>query len=203
MKAVSTVVRSFVFLAAMLACGTTVHAAAASAPPAVGAPAPAFELKDLHGKAVSLADFRGKTVVLEWINPNCPVSRGYAEKKVMVNTATAHPEVVWLGINSTHGGHGDFLAPAAHQAYNDKNGIAYSVLYDTSGEVGRAYGAKTTPHMFIIDGTGKLVYNGAIDSGPGATSTNYVAGALTALAAGKAPDPATTKPMGCSVKYTG
>lgn len=198
MKTVRTVVRSFVLISALLGCGGSAYAS-----PAIGAAAPAFELKDLQGQTVSLADFRGKTVVLEWINPNCPVSRGYAEKKTMTTTATAHPEVVWLAINSTHGGHGDFLAPAAHQAYNDKNGIAYPVLYDSSGEIGHAYGAKTTPHMFIVDGTGKLVYNGAIDSGPGATSTNYVDAALKNLAAGKSPDPATTKPMGCSVKYSG
>ena len=75
------------------------------------------------------------------------------------------------------------------------------MLYDSSGDIGRAYGAKTTPHMFIIDGAGKLVYNGAIDSGPGAPRVNYVDAALTALAAGKSPEPSTTKPMGCSVKY--
>jgi peroxiredoxin len=174
---------------------------AAMADVAVGAAAPAFELVDLNGKTVRLADFRGKTVVLEWINPNCPVSRGYAEKKVMTTTAKAHPEAVWLAINSTNKTHGDFIDTTSHAAYNQKNGIAYPVLYDSSGEIGHAYGAKTTPHMFVIDGTGKVVYNGAIDSGPGATSTNYVDAALTALAAGKAPDPATTKPMGCSVKY--
>ena len=98
-------------------------------------------------------------------------------------------------------GHGDFLEPAAHKAYDQKHGIAYPVLYDRSGEVGHAYGARTTPHMFIIDATGKVVYNGAIDSGPGAAPVNYVDAALTAIAAGKSPDPATTKPMGCSVKY--
>lgn len=168
---------------------------------AVGQTAPAFELQDLDGKSVSLAAFRGKTVVLEWINPNCPVSRDYAERKVMTTTAAAHPEVVWLGINSTNRTHGDFVEPAAHQAYNRKNGIAYPVLYDSSGDTGRAYGAKTTPHMFVIDGGGKVVYNGAIDSRSETANVNYVDAALTALAAGKSPDPSTTKPVGCSVKY--
>ena len=196
MPSIAHSLRFFLLLLAVLATGR-----AASADVAVGTAAPAFELVDLDGKTVRLADFRGKTVVLEWINPNCPVSRGYAEKKVMTTTASAHPETVWLAINSTNKTHGDFVDAAAHAAYNKKNGIAYPVLYDTSGATGHAYGAKTTPHMFIIDGTGKLVYNGAIDSGPGATSTNYVEAALTALAAGKTPDPATTKPMGCSVKY--
>ena len=188
--------RFLVLLVAMLASSRVVRADLA-----VGAVAPAFELKDLDGKPVTLADFRGKTVVLEWINPNCPVSRGYADRKVMVRTAAAHPEAVWLAINSTARKHGDYLAAAEHKAYDVKRGIAYPVLYDTSGEVGRAYGAKTTPHMFVIDESGKLAYNGAIDSGPGEKSTNYVDAALTALANGKRPDPAVTQPMGCSVKY--
>lgn len=188
--------RSLLLLVAMLASSRVVRADLA-----VGAVAPAFELQDLDGKAVTLAEFRGKTVVLEWINPNCPVSRGYADRKVMVQTAAAHPEAVWLAINSTSRKHRDYLAAAAHKAYDAKQGIGYPVLYDTSGEVGRAYGAKTTPHMFIVDENGKVAYNGAIDSGPGATSTNYVDAALQALAAGKRPDPATTQPMGCSVKY--
>jgi len=167
---------------------------------AVGQPAPAFALQDLDGKTVSLAAFRGKTVVLEWINPNCPVSRDYAERKIMSTTAAAHPDVVWLGINSTNRTHGDFVEPAAHKAYNQKNGIAYPVLYDSSGDTGRAYEARTTPHMFVIDAAGKVVYNGAIDSRSN-PNTNYVDTALTALAAGKSPDPSTTKPVGCSVKY--
>jgi hypothetical protein len=140
-------------------------------------------------------------VVLEWINPNCPVSRDYAERKVMSATAAAHPEVVWLAINSTNRTHGDFVAPAAHQAYNQKNGITYPVLYDSSGDIGRAYGARTTPHMFVIDAAGRVVYNGAIDSRSETANVNYVDAALTALAAGKSPDPSTTKPVGCSVKY--
>lgn len=174
---------------------------AASAVLAVGQTAPAFELQDLDGRPVSLAAFRGKTVVLEWINPNCPVSRDYAERKVMSTTAAAHPEVVWLAINSTKRSHGDFVAPAEHKAYNQKNGIAYPVLYDSSGDTGRAYEAKTTPHMFVIDSAGKVVYNGAIDSRSEKDNRNYVDAALTALAAGKSPDPSTTKPVGCSVKY--
>jgi peroxiredoxin len=173
----------------------------AQAAAAVGQAAPAFELLDLDGKTVSLAAFRGKTVVLEWINPNCPVSRDYAERKVMSITAAAHPAVVWLAVNSTNRTHGDFVAPAAHKAYNQKNGIAYPVLYDSAGDTGRAYGAKTTPHMFVIDAGGKVVYNGAIDSRSETANVNYVDAALTALAAGKSPDPSTTKPVGCSVKY--
>lgn len=187
---------SLVLLFAALATGSAAHADLA-----VGSVAPAFALADLDGKPVTLAEFHGKTVVLEWINPNCPVSRGYADRKVMVQTAAAHPEVIWLAVNSTARKHGDYLSAAEHKAYNVKQGITYPVLYDTSGEVGRAYGAKTTPHMFVIDANGTLVYNGAIDSGPGAAATHYVDAALSALASGRRPDPATTKPMGCSVKY--
>ena len=196
MPSLARSLRSLLLLVAVLASSSAVRADLA-----VGAVAPAFELQDLDGKAVTLAEFRGKTVVLEWINPNCPVSRGYAERKIMVQTAAAHPEAVWLAINSTNRTHRDYLLAADHKAYDAKQGIGYPVLYDTNGEVGRAYGAKTTPHMFIVDENGKVAYNGAIDSGPGATSTNYVDAALKALAAGQRPDPATTQPMGCSVKY--
>ena len=170
---------------------------------AVGQPAPEFKLKDLDGSDVSLSSFRGKTVVLEWINPNCPISRRHAEAKTMVTTAAKHPEAVWLAINSTNAGHGDFVDAAAHKKYNADHGIGYPVLYDTSGDVGRAYGASTTPHMYVIDAAGKLVYVGAIDDAPrgGKAAVNYVDAALTSIAAGKSPEPATTKPYGCSVKY--
>jgi peroxiredoxin len=169
----------------------------------VGQAAPDFSLPDLDGETVSLAGLRGKTVVLEWINPNCPVSRRHADAHTMSSTAAKHSEVVWLGINSTNPSHGDFVEPAAHRSYNDSKGIAYDVLYDRSGEVGRAYGAKTTPHMYVIDPEGKLAYMGAIDDsprGPGA-SVNYVDSALGALAKGGRPEPASTRPYGCSVKY--
>ena len=202
MKSFTRIARQLSLTAvAAVALGAVALPQAAQAVLAVGQTAPAFELPDLDGKTVSLAAFRGKTVVLEWINPNCPVSRDYAERKVMSTTAAAHPAVVWLAINSTNRTHGDFVAPAAHKAYNQKNGIAYPVLYDSAGDTGRAYDAKTTPHMFIIDPAGKVVYNGAIDSRSETANVNYVDAALTALAAGKSPDPSTTKPVGCSVKY--
>ncbi|MGH7855870.1 MAG: redoxin domain-containing protein, partial [Candidatus Binatia bacterium] len=170
---------------------------------AVGQPAPDFKLSDLDGREVSLASLRGKTVVLEWINPNCPVSRRHAEAKTMTSTAAKHAEVVWLAINSTNRSHGDFVAAADHKKYNADHGIAYPVLDDSSGEVGRAYGAATTPHMYVIDGAGKLAYVGAIDDSPrgGNASVNYVDSALGALASGKTPQPASTKAYGCSVKY--
>jgi peroxiredoxin len=172
----------------------------------VGAPAPGFKLTGVDGKTYSLADFKGKTVVLEWINPNCPVSNRHTREKTMIELSKQHGEVVWLGINSTSPSSGDFLKPAEHRAFNQKNGIAYHVLYDESGQVGHAYGARTTPHMFIVAPDGKLAYNGAIDDDPPgrkakADRLNFVGKGLDAEKGGKSPDPASTKPYGCSVKY--
>lgn len=172
----------------------------------VGEKAPAFTLKDLQGNEHSLADYQGKVVVLEWINPNCPFSERHAKEETMTGLADDHSEVVWLAINSTNGEHKDFLTAAQHSAYNRKYGIDYPVLYDTSGEVGHAYDAKTTPHMYIIDEEGTLIYEGAIDDDPlgrqkQAERTNYVSVGFDAHTAGQAVEPATTKPYGCSVKY--
>jgi hypothetical protein len=174
---------------------------------AVGAPAPEFSLADLQGKVHRLADYRGRVVVLEWINPNCPFSRRHAEEGTMTRLTAAHDDVVWLAINSTAKGHRDFLTPPQHAAFDRQHGIDYPVLYDSDGKVGHAYGAATTPNMFVIDEGGTLIYRGAIDddsygSRPGKRQ-NYVGAALAAHAAGKAPDPATTSPYGCSVKYQG
>ena len=192
-------VRLSLFAAAVI---SGVACSRASADIAVGQPAPAFSLQDLDGKTVSLADFKGKEVVLEWINPNCPFSRGHSDKKTMSTTAAKHPDAVWLGINSTNASHRDFLAPAEHKKFNAEHGVTYPVLYDSSGEVGRAYGAATTPHMFVIDAAGKLAYVGAIDDAArGTASVNYVDAALGALASGRTPQPAATKSYGCSVKY--
>ncbi|HSU84020.1 MAG TPA: thioredoxin family protein [Thermoanaerobaculia bacterium] len=173
----------------------------------VGGTAPAFTLKGVDGKTHSLADYKGKVVVLEWINPNCPVSNRHAREKTMTELAKQHGEVIWLGINSTSPRSTDFMAPSAHAAYDQKNGINYPVLYDENGQVGHAYGARTTPHMFIIGTDGKIAYNGAIDDDPPgrkakAERLNYVGQGLNAEKGGKSPDPASTKPYGCSVKYS-
>jgi peroxiredoxin len=183
-------------LAALPACagGTT------------GETAPAFKLKGVDGKTYSLADYKGKVVVLEWVNPNCPFSDRHAREKTMSDLVKQHGEVVWLGINSTNPSHQDFLKPAEYQSYIQKEGINYAVLYDETGAVGHSYEAKTTPHMFIIGKDGKVAYNGAIDDDPPgrkakAERANYVAGGLNAEKGGKNPDPASTKPYGCSVKY--
>jgi peroxiredoxin len=172
----------------------------------VGNAAPPFTLTDHAGKVHNLADYRGKVVVLEWVNPNCPFSRRHAEEGTMTRLSTANPDVVWLGVNSTAKDHADFLTPERHASFNGEHQIAYPVLYDADGAVGHAYGAKTTPHMIVIDEAGKVVYDGAIDDDPYGRSearTNYVQAALAAHAAGRTADPAATKPYGCSVKYAG
>jgi peroxiredoxin len=172
----------------------------------VGGAAPGFALKGVDGKTHSLADYKGKVVVLEWINPNCPVSNRHAREKTMTELAKQHGDVVWLGINSTSPKSRDFMKPSEHAAYDQQYGITYPVLYDESGQVGHAYGARTTPHMFIITPDDKIAYNGAIDDDPPGRKAkverlNYVGQGLNAEKGGKSPDPATTKPYGCSVKY--
>jgi len=184
--------------ALLLACSGPTLAA-----PAIGSPAPDFTLSDLDGNSVALAALKGKIVVLEWANPNCPFSRRHAQAHTMQATADRHPEVVWLAINSTRPDHGDHLQPPAYRAFLAENGIRYPVLEDPSGDVGRAYGATTTPDMYVIDAAGNLAYAGAIDDDPRGrhATTNYVEAALDALAAGREPEPAATKPYGCTVKY--
>lgn len=183
-------------------------ACAAPAPAAVpvGQAAPGFSLTDLDGNTVSLADQKGKVVVLEWINPNCPVSDRHAQEATMTELVARHGEVVWLAINSTNPDHGDFVSPAEHKEWAAEHGIDYTILYDESGDVGRAYGARTTPHMYIVDEAGRLAYNGAIDDDPPGRRdkgerNNYVHAGLTSHAGGQAIEPATTKPYGCNVKY--
>ena len=205
MRRIPSITATLPLLAALFLCSliTPVPAHAGSA---VGEIAPPFQLTGIDGKTYSLADFKGKAVVLEWVNPNCPFSDRHAREHTMSELHKKYGQVVWLGINSTGADHRDFLKPADYQAYTQKNGIVYPILYDETGKVGHAYEAKTTPHMFIIDPKGKIVYNGAIDDDPSGRKAkpervNYVNGGLTAELAGKPVDPAATKPYGCSVKY--
>ncbi|MCZ7651251.1 MAG: thioredoxin family protein [Thermoanaerobaculia bacterium] len=184
-------------LALALLLGSAVSAAVA-----VGDPAPDFRLKDLDGKEVALSSLRGKIVVIEWMNPNCPFIVRHAKEGTMTGIVQKHTEIVFLAVNSTSPAQKDYLGPAAHAAFNREHGIGYPVLYDPTGEVGKAYGAKTTPHMFVIDAAGIVRYNGAIDDAPsGGAKVNYVEQALAALATGRPVEPATTKPYGCTVKY--
>jgi len=186
--------------------GIALPALPALAAGTVGETAPAFSLKGLDGKTHSLAEYAGKVVVLEWLNPDCPFSNRHAEEKTMTTLAARYGEVVWLGIDSSSPTSNDYLKPAEMHQWTEKNGIHYAVLYDDSGSVGHAYGAKTTPHMFIVGKDGKIAYNGAIDDDPSGRKAktarvNFVDAGLNAERSGKTPDPAATKPYGCSVKY--
>ena len=175
--------------------------------PEIGSTAPGFTLPDSKGKTVSLSDYKGKVVVLEWTNPNCPfVQRQYRDKLMTVLQAEyTKKNVVWLLINSTNEGHGDYESGESLDAtYASWGASQTAILMDPDGEVGRAYGAKTTPHMFVIDKSGTLFYQGAIDDDPRGTNADrqgYVKNALEGLMTGKEVTTTTTKPYGCSVKY--
>lgn len=171
----------------------------------VGKAAPAFELVDQNGKSHKLSDFAGKTVVLEWFNPDCPFIVGTYEKGLASSTIEALKKdgAVFIAINSTGNApleevrkkSVDFLA---------KNKIDHPVLFDHDGAVGRAYGAKTTPHVYVIDGKGTLRYHGAFSNDPkfaGNGAKNYVLEACKAVKAGGEVKPDYEKPWGCSVKY--
>jgi len=176
----------------------------------LGKRAPDFTLPDLTGKEVSLAAFKGKTVVLEWFNPGCPFVKNSHTKGSLVDTAQRHTAngVVWLAINSGAAGkQGHDPKLNADTAKQWK--LTHPILRDESGTVGKAYGATNTPHMYVIDKTGTVVYAGAIDNSPdgeGQSPTdgklvNYVDAALAALAAGKPVAVTDTKAYGCGVKY--
>ena len=178
---------------------------------AVGEAAPAFELKDTQGKTVKLADFKGRHVVLEWTNPGCPfVVKHYGAQNMQALQKEAKAKnVVWLSINSTARGHHDHLAPAALQTklVQDWGAAPSAVLMDEAGTVGKAYAARTTPHMYVIDPAGKLVYAGGIDdkrsSNPAdiAGAKNFVRAALADSLAGKPVATPSAPPYGCSIKY--
>jgi len=177
----------------------------------IGQPAPAFELKDSSGKTVKLADFKGKHVVLEWTNPGCPfVVKHYGSQNMQgLQKDYTAKNVVWLSVNSTAKGASDYLDPSAlnTKLVKEWGAAPTAVLMDESGKVGRAYAAKTTPHMYVIDPAGKLVYAGGIDDKRTAnpadvkTANNFVKAALNESLAGKAVSTPTATPYGCSIKY--
>ena len=195
-----------VLIATALAC-----AAASVLAGTVGQPAPAFTAVDTAGKTVSLADFKGKHVVLEWVNPGCPFVVKHYDSSNMQGTQkqAAAKGVVWLAVNSTAPEAKDFMAPAALSKWmQGHKATATATLMDADGKVGKAYGARTTPHMYIVNPAGLVVYAGAIDDKPSthiadiAGATNYVKAALAETLAGKPVTVASTKPYGCSVKYS-
>ena len=196
-----------VFSAAVAAAALPAMAQSASA--AIGQAAPDFTAVDATGKSHKLSDFKGKTVVLEWTNPNCPfVKKHYMGNMQALQKEATAKGVVWLAINSTETASGDYLAPAKLTAWNaEKQAAPTALLMDESGKVGALYGAKTTPHMYVINPQGQLVYAGAIDSVPSArvddikTATNYVKQALGESLGGKPVSVATSRAYGCSIKY--
>jgi peroxiredoxin len=175
----------------------------------VGQPAPAFSLTDSQGKTHQLADFKGKTVVLEWTNAECPfVKKHYGPGNMQAQQGEATAAgVVWLTVNSgAPGKQGAVDAAGANAVIASSGGKQTAYLLDASGDVGRSYGAKTTPHMYVIDAEGVLRYAGAIDSNPSADpadiagATQYVKAALADLSAGRPVAVANTQPYGCSLK---
>lgn len=182
------------------------HAQAAT----VGQSAPDFTLQDVNGKTVKLSDYRGRHVVLEWNNPGCPfVMKHYRSGNMQaLQKEAAAKNVVWLAINSTETGHGDYLSPTQLDRWmKEQRAAPGATLMDEDGKVGRAYGARTTPHMYIVDPQGRLIYAGGIDSIPSAriedikTAINYVRTGMAEALAGKPVSQASTRPYGCSIKY--
>ncbi len=179
----------------------------ASEPLKIGTQAPQFELLDLDGNVVKLSDFKGKYVVIEWTNPNCPfVVRHYTKEKLGdFQRECAEKGIVWLAINSTNKEHKDYESPEELKDIFAKWDSGYHAqLMDSDGIVGKQYDAKTTPHMYIIDKKGNLLYNGGIDDDPRGNKEKrleYVSLALNEILAGKEVTTSTSTPYGCSVKY--
>jgi peroxiredoxin len=196
-------IRALVFAAVTLAGGVVTAAVP-------GSPAPDFSVNDASGRTVKLADFRGRHVVLEWTNPDCPFVRKHYDSRNMqaLQKEFGAKDVVWLSINSTRRGHDEFKSGDEMTRWmREQGGAPAAMLIDETSTAGRAYAARTTPHMFVIDPAGRLVYAGAIDdkrsANPADTKTarNYVRAALTESLAGKPVTEAATTPYGCSVKY--
>lgn len=175
-------------------------------PVEVGKAVPDFSLTDINGKVHKLSDYKGKIVVLEWTNPNCPfVQRVYREIMPGIQKEFTQKGIVWLAVNSTNPQHRDFETPESlKKRYTEWKAAFDALLLDPEGTVGRMFDAKTTPHMYVINKDGILVYAGAIDDDPrGSKSekTNYVRAALESILQGKPVSITSTKPYGCTVKY--
>lgn len=197
-------------LTATALIGLLMAAIPASAAVETGKMAPEFTLTDIAGETHSLSSFKGKHVVLEWVNPDCPFVVKHYKSGNMPRLQKEWTEkgVVWLAIQTTEPGHGQFYSEKEIKEYKmNKGARPTAVLMDSDGKVGRKYGAKTTPHMYVINPDGKLIYQGAIDSIPSANpadiekADNYVHMALVASMNGESPKTQDTRPYGCSVKY--
>jgi peroxiredoxin len=184
---------------------TAMSAALVQASVSVGQAAPDFSVKDTSGKEQSLSAYKGKFVVLEWVNPDCPfVKKHYDSANMQATQKAAESKgAVWLSVSTGTESKASDLAAWVKQ----KGATPTATLLDSDGKVGKAYGARTTPHMYVINPEGKLVYAGAIDSKPTASqadvksATNYVTVALNEAMAGKPVTKASSEPYGCSVKY--
>jgi peroxiredoxin len=192
-------------LIAALALTAPLAAWAQDAPPpaavaAVGQPAPDFTLVDENGTSHTLSQYAGQIVVLEWTNPECPFVQRCYDNDTQPETAQALAgQVVWLAVDSTH-----FNGPDVNIAWKTQYGFDFPTLQDRDGTVGHLYGARTTPHVFIVDAAGTLAYAGAISNNPRGNEENpinYVTQTVAALQAGQPVPVSETEPWGCSVKY--
>ncbi len=173
-------------------------------------PAPDFTLTSTDGTTWSMSELKGKTIVLEWTNPGCPFVVRHYEKEGMPGLQRKYAEqgVLWFTVNSTNAEHENYLEAADLAAvYSKWESAATAHLMDADGKAGKSYGAKTTPHIFIIDSNGNLAYQGAVDDDPRGKKErkdriNYVDQALGALLAGAKPAVSSSQPYGCSVKYS-
>jgi len=192
------------------ALGGLCFAAPGLAAPSVGQDAPDFTLVDTAGKNVRLSDFKGRHVVLEWVNPGCPYVRKHYSSANMQGTQkeVTGKGVVWLAINSTESASFDYLPPPKLAGWmSEQKAAPTATLMDPEGTAGKAYGARTTPHMYIVNPQGKLIYAGGIDSIPSSraddikNAVNYVKQGINQALAGQPLSNPTTRPYGCSVKY--
>ena len=206
--------RTFLFATICLGALLSLTFAAQNSPApnsaVIGQPAPNFSLQGDDGKSHSLSEYKGKFVVLEWTNPNCPFVHKFYDSNTMQNLQKEETGkgVVWLRVNSSAEGHDGYQTVSDLAGYIKDNHVnATQSLLDPSGEVGHAYGARTTPNMFVINPHGTLIYAGGIDNKPSpnasdiASAKNYVTAALDEAMAGKSVTKPTTQPYGCSVKY--
>ncbi len=201
---------SHLLAASLLAVAVASAPAPATAAAVVGQPAPGFTVKDVGGKTHSLSAYKGKFVVLEWVNFDCPFVKKHYGSGNMQNLQKAYTGkgVVWLSVGSSAPGkQGNFPPETLVSMLKERAAVPNAYLVDADGTVGRAYGAKTTPHMFVVDPSGTLVYAGGIDDKPSTDledvkrAKNYVQAALDEALAGKAVTTTTSQPYGCSVKY--
>ena len=208
--------RRFLLTAAAAAAGAAAwgpSVAVERAPAAVlGKAAPAFNVPDTAGRRRTLAEFKGKTVVLEWTSTSCPFAAAqYASGRMpQLQRWAVGKGIVWLSVLSTHPSRGDYLAPARAEAFNrQRSGAPSALLIDSPGTMGHTYGALTADHMFVIAGNGTLVYAGGIDDSESrdpqevASSHNHVRAALEDLLAGRRIAVPSTEPFGCAVSYAG